>query len=360
MHSQVNGQRIVIFRPGQFGDTLVAFPVIEGLAQLYPGVPIIYCTNRYRKKVFVLGEEVLNLNPLVKGLATYYVDDPVRKNWSSLKQQLHPGRDDLLIYLPYPYVRPLQVLRDWLFFFSLGFRKFGALKPSWRWARQRPHLSELPRESERLAQSVQASGLAVQLPETCRVVKDEGWADQKWKEWGLGTRPVLAVCPGTKMQAKRWPLDRYLEVGKKWHARTGAALIIVGGPEEAESACTLVQGWPQYGFSACGASISQTAAVLARAVAYCGNDTGSMHLAGIMGVRCVAVFSARHRPRLWHPYGEHHLVLRSEVPCAFCGLETCPHDPPVCLDKITGAEVLAALEQVWEQPRAKASKGMKW
>ncbi len=343
------GQRLVIFRPGQFGDTLVAFPVIEGLAQLFPQVPIIYCTNRFRKKVFVLGEEVMRLNPIVKGLATYYVDDPVQAKWRSLKQQLHPGREDRLIYLPYADITPRQVMRDWLFFYSLGFRKFGAFGYTWRWARQRQKLSELPRESDRLVRSLQASGLAVQAPETCRVVKDDGWAEERWREWGLENRPVLAVCPGTKMQAKRWPLDRYLEVGKTWHRQTGAALMIVGGPEEARLARTLVQGWPGYGFSACGASIPQTAAVLARSRAYCGNDTGSMHLAAIMGVTCVAIFSARRRPRTWYPYGDHHLVLRSEVPCAFCVLETCPHDPSTCIDKITVADVLAALNQGWER-----------
>jgi ADP-heptose:LPS heptosyltransferase len=170
----------------------------------------------------------------------------------------------------------------------------------------------------------------------------------------MGNRPVLAVCPGTKMQAKRWPWDRCVEVGKQWHRQTGAALVIVGGPEEAEMARTMAQEWAGYGFSAGGADIPQTAAVLARATAYCGNDTGNMHLAAIMGVPCVAVFSARHRPRLWHPYGDHHRVLRSEVSCAPCGLETCPHDPSACLDQITVSEVLAALGQVWEQSQGKS------
>jgi ADP-heptose:LPS heptosyltransferase len=152
------------------------------------------------------------------------------------------------------------------------------------------------------------------------------------------------------MQSKRWPLERFLEVGQRWHNRTGAALVIVGGPEDAESAHSLIQEWPGYGFSACGAELSQTAAVLARAAAYCGNDTGNMHLAAIMGIPCVALFSARRRPRLWHPYGEHHVVLRHDLACASCEQESCFHDPSLCMDKISVPEVLAALEQIWSKP----------
>jgi len=358
MRSFESAQRIVIFRPGQFGDTLVAFPVIEGLRQLFPRVPIIYCTNRFRKRGFVLGEEVMRINPIVNSIATYYVEDPVRKKWQNLKQQLNPDKDDLLIYLPYPDVTPMQVIRDWFFFFSLGFRKPSAFRASLLWARQRQQLFPLPKESDRLAQSLQASGLPVKPPEACRVYRDDDWAAQRWREWGLANRPVMAVCPGTKMQSKRWPIDRYLKVGIEWHRRTGAGLVIVGGPEDMGLACTLVKGWAGYGFSACGASIPQTAAVLGRAVAYCGNDTGSMHLAAIMGLPCVAIFSSREPQRLWFPYGEKHVVLRHPVPCEKCRMETCCHDTPVCLGKTSVTDVLKALELVWNRPGYRVNKDL--
>lgn len=345
-------RRLVIFRPGQFGDTLVAFPVIEGLGRLFPAIPIIYCTNRLKAGNYVLGEDVARLSPFIDGVATYAVEDSVAAKWADLKKQLAPSREDLLVYLPYATATRFQISRDWLCFKSLGFRQLCGFRYVWRWAGQWPKLPVLPREAERLLNVVQDSGIPVQAPARCAVNQDDPWAEERWRQWGLSGRPVLALCPGSKMQAKRWPREGYVQVGREWHRQTGAALVIVGGPEEAELARSIVKEWPGYGFSACGATLSQTAAVLARARAYCGNDTGSMHLAALMGVPCVALFSLREPARLWFPFGDQHLVLQKEVPCAHCQVETCLTDPPLCLARITGPEVLAALEQVWPRRAA--------
>ena len=345
-----SGQRLIIFRPGQLGDTLVAFPSIEGLSQLFPDIPIVYCTNRFRTGNLVLGENVARLSPFVKQVVTYYVENGAMGRWLDLKRQIRVRRDDILIYLPYPAATRWQLLRDWLFFRALGFRKIIGFRFFWRWANSLPHMQPpLLRESHRLLAALNAAGLQVKAPAHCAVRKDEAWAHRQWRLWGLNGKKVLALCPGGKMQAKRWPVERFIAVGREWHRRTGAAIVVVGGPEEASTAAIIVQALGSYGFSACGASLSQTAAILARSRVYCGNDTGSMHLAAIMGVPCVALFSSREPQRLWFPHGDHHLVLSHEVPCSPCGLETCHQDPSACIAKITVTEVLAALEQIWEQ-----------
>jgi heptosyltransferase III len=348
MPSQANGQRIVIFRPGQFGDTLTAFPVIEGLASLFPERAIIYCTNRFRQGDFVLGEQVAQLSPWLAQVATYCVEDGARSRWRDLKGQLQVQRQDTLVYLPYAPATPMQVARDWLFFRTLGFRRMVGFPFFWRWARQWPRLiPPLPQETERLLAGLNASGLPVKAPSRCVIKADEAWGQRQWRLWGLAGRQVLAMCPGSKMQSKRWPLERFMAVGREWHRRTGSAVVVVGGPEEADMAETLVQEWDGYGFSACGASIPQTAAVLTRSRVYCGNDTGSMHLAALLGIPCVALFSSRDRPALWFPYGPGHVVLRRQVSCEYCRLENCFANPSPCLEKTSVNEVLEALERLW-------------
>jgi len=193
---------------------------------------------------------------------------------------------------------------------------------------------------------LRSAGILEEFSGRCSLKCDEDWAERKWDEWNLNGKKVLAVCPGSKMQSKRWPIERYIKVGYEWHKRTGMVLVVVGGPEEAEMANEIVNHWPGYGFSACGATLSQTAAVLLRTQAYCGNDTGSMHLAALLGIPCVAIFSAREPAKLWYPLGENHVILRKEVDCKHCNLENCNTTPPLCLDKISVEKVLNALTKV--------------
>lgn len=348
------GGRFIIFRQGQFGDTLVAFPVIDALHSLYPSTPVIYCSNIYtRGKKMIHASDVTQLSPYIKETVSYEFEDSFIKKYLKLRKRLKVTREDVLVYLPYSTVKRYQVIRDWFFFKLLNFRKLKCFKETWEWARaykstvkNKSKTGGLPKESERMLSFLRSAGIPAEFSGTCSLNYDGDWAEQKWHEWGLNGREVLAVCPGSKMQSKCWPLERYIEVGRKWHERTGMGLVVVGGPEEAPQAEEVISHWPGYGFSACGVTLAQTAAVLSRARGYCGNDTGSMHLAAIMGIPCVAVFSSREPAELWHPIGENHIVLRKDVECRHCNLQTCDKTPPLCLDWITVEEVLDALRFV--------------
>jgi ADP-heptose:LPS heptosyltransferase len=70
-----------------------------------------------------------------------------------------------------------------------------------------------------------------------------------------------------------------------------------------------------------------------------------MHLAGLMGKTCIALFSARDIPGKWMPLGTRHRLLRKYVPCAGCMLEICDKNN-LCLTSISVDEVLAAWRNV--------------
>jgi ADP-heptose:LPS heptosyltransferase len=91
--------------------------------------------------------------------------------------------------------------------------------------------------------------------------------------------------------------------------------------------------------------------MLERCALYVGNDTGTMHLAASVGTPCVAIFSARDNPGKWEPTGPGHIVLRHEVPCAGCMLETCVDNDLECLKAISVDEVLAAIGGRLERTR---------
>ena len=71
------------------------------------------------------------------------------------------------------------------------------------------------------------------------------------------------------------------------------------------------------------------------------NDTGTMHLAALLGVPVVAIFGST-EPRLTGPLGNGHIILRHHVECSPCFLRKCPIDFR-CMKAVTADEVARAV-----------------
>jgi ADP-heptose:LPS heptosyltransferase len=71
------------------------------------------------------------------------------------------------------------------------------------------------------------------------------------------------------------------------------------------------------------------------------NDTGTMHLAALLGVPVVAIFGST-EPQLTGPLGNGHIVLRHHVECSPCFLRECPIDFR-CMKAISAQETADAV-----------------
>ena len=74
------------------------------------------------------------------------------------------------------------------------------------------------------------------------------------------------------------------------------------------------------------------------------NDTGTMHLAALLGVSTVAIFGST-EPRLTGPLGDRHIVLRHHVECSPCFLRKCPIDFR-CMKAVSVQEVVDAVMSI--------------
>ena len=71
------------------------------------------------------------------------------------------------------------------------------------------------------------------------------------------------------------------------------------------------------------------------------NDTGTMHLAALLGIPVVAIFGST-EPRLTGPLGNGHIILRHHVECSPCFLRECPIDFR-CMKAVSAEEVVDAV-----------------
>ena len=171
--------------------------------------------------------------------------------------------------------------------------------------------------------------------------------DFRWK---------VAVCPGAEFgPAKRWFPERFAEVIQalslrqpcEWHlvgvqkdqpvgARIEGFLLNHSQPG-AEGGAIRLHNWMGK------TSLGELIGLLKGCDALLTNDTGTMHLAVMLGVPVVAVFGST-EPRATGPIGRMHRVLQHAVPCGPCFLRDCPRDF-ACMEKVTVQEVVEALQE---------------
>lgn len=346
MQKKLQYKRIVVFRPGQFGDTVVTFPALEYLREVYPNAEIVYVCNYFRSGKYVQGTDVAKLSACVDDIKSYYMEDSLLGKYKTLKNGLELSNEDLLIYLPYNIATYKQVLRDWIFFKFIGMKNHIGFLAAIKWDLYNRKQDLLPKESERILKTISAKNERLEIL-SCKIRFDSDCLNEQWGKWNLHGKQVMAMCAGTKMQCKRWPIEKYIEIGRWWLKNKNTEIVLIGGSEDAKEAQLILDHWEGKGFSASGYSLDQTAAILSGCNLYCGNDTGSMHLAAIQNIPCVALFSRREKPKVWHPYGEKNVVLDcGEIECQYCGLETCNSNPAPCMERITVENVRQAISKL--------------
>jgi heptosyltransferase-3 len=348
-------KRIVIYRAGRIGDSIVAIPAIQALRRAYPRASLALVTVR-RDDGGLWADDVFGEFGWFDTIVTYRPDTLRRpRAVLALLSDVRRLDADVVVHLGSEQNSWLRVQRDRAFFALAGITRFVGASPAtvtW-YGRLRKSDEERPYEVDRLLDLVRAAGVAAPAPvafdlpigEAARARVDALLATPGFESG----RPLVALCPGSAQPAKRWPIERYGEVGAQLIQRHGASLVVVGGPQEAAIAETLSTWWPKARWLNAAAERLTTlsmAELLRRCAIYVGNDTGPMHVAAAVGTRCVAVFGAQYPARCWHPYGEGHVVLRRRPPCRNCFLTECIEFQSRCITETSVDDVQAACDRV--------------
>ena len=171
-----------------------------------------------------------------------------------------------------------------------------------------------------------------------------------------GAPAKIGLCPGAEYgPAKRWLPERFAEVAKAVAGERAVQWILFGTAADAERGAVIATALG----GECQNRIGQTtldelASELRECALLLTNDTGTMHLATLIGVPVVAVFGST-EPRLTGPLGTGHDIIRHQVECSPCFLRECPIDFR-CMKAVSVEEVVAAVSAQldrWQMPRAR-------
>ncbi|MDA8430344.1 MAG: glycosyltransferase family 9 protein [Geobacteraceae bacterium] len=335
LHSYISvnrgcSQAILIYRIGKLGDTLIAMPAIQAIRNKFPDHRLLLLTEKHTNAAHHISSwDVLGPTGWFDAVVIYEVSSGLInkiKNFCKLFKQLRPlGIQH--VYNLSPDRSPFQRKRDRFYFKNiLRIPCYTDSKPFIPPAKNMDGtLPKLEAEWRRLLNLVQEArqecDYRLLIPQQFK-----GEAANKLDSHCIipGQR-IVAIAPGSKMPAKLWPIECFAQLGQHILEKyPDIALIVLGGKEDEDAGNTLCAGWGERAHNLAGQlSIYGSASLLEHCQLYVGNDTGTMHLAAMVGVPCVAIFSARDYPGKWEPFGRNHAILRHEAECSGCMLEVC-------------------------------------
>jgi lipopolysaccharide heptosyltransferase II len=166
---------------------------------------------------------------------------------------------------------------------------------------------------------------------------------------GLEHEPnIVALAPGAAHATKRWPLEH-------WHAlvaknlESGSAVVIVGGPDDADLGASLATHGRGRVLNAAGMlGLQGTGALLQRARVLVSGDTGVMHMATAVGTPVVSLFGPTVEAFGFFPYTRQASVLELPLPCRPCtaqGSSRCPLGHHRCMIDIQPSMVYEMLRR---------------
>lgn len=353
-----NIKRVLIYRLGSIGDTVVALPAIKLIARAFPNAERRVLTNFPVETKAAPVETILAGTGLVQGYIRYPLGTRRFSELYRLRSEIRAWRPDVVIYITAPRSW-LRTMRDILFFRSCGIsRVLGApLTPD----RYSPHqLDDVRRyesEAGRLARCIGTLGDARLLDPASwdlgLTIEETQMAGRALDSWP-GRGRFISASIGTKADTKDWGTENWRALfGRVSALDPHLGVLLVGASDEFAVGDQVLDTWRGPRLNMCGRMTPRaSAAAIERSVMFVGPDSGPMHLAAAVGVPCVAVFSARNKPGVWFPFGARNRIIYHQTDCFGCELITCKVHQKKCIRSIHVDEVLGAVvDTLSEQSR---------
>jgi len=352
--SEIGG--IVVYTVGILGDNVVLLPSLATLRQHFSTATITVIINCQHWNQDA-ADGILGDSPF-KDRIIILNDHPVRREGFHFvydKERFIDVPCDLFVNLsPFGNRGWLgAVLREMIFARFLGARHAVGFQMSTlsRGALFNPVQYRFVRnEPRRGAEVLRELNLKVLISDDLLPVSKEAHDTVIAKLATLGgkNKHFFVLNPGAKFRSKCWPAERFGLVASHLFEKFGATSVVTGNAAEVEIANQVVVSARGYAVSLAGKTTIPELIELLRLSSGCvTNDTGTMHLAALLEIPTVALFSTRHSPTHWLPQGKRIVSLFTLPTCRYCYDDDC--NEPKCLHAIGVDDVMEYLVRLIDE-----------
>lgn len=346
-------EKILIYRLGSLGDTVMALPCFHIVKNAFPQADITLLTNRPVMSKAAPLEAVLGKAYFFDRIIDYPVGARNPFILTGIIKQIRALNITTMVNLTAARSRK-SARRDKIFFKLAGIKKFigfPSLDEDFEVCTD-PETGLMEWEAKRLYRRIGNLGPKpfynnqywnLQLTDI-----EEDTAITIREQLPLANK-TLAISLGTKNQANDWGIDNWLVLLNRLSvALPDWNLVVLGANDEKQLADRCISEWGKNSLNLCGATSPRvSAALLSHTDLFIGHDSGPLHLAACAGTPSVGIFSARNLPGQWFPRGDKNKIIYNVPACAGCGLEVCITNKKVCILSITVEQVQQAVfEQI--------------
>ncbi len=299
-------RHIVILRPDRIGDMVLALPTVAAVQKACPQAKI----------TLVCSEKTLPIVKELKGIDVVAIPgDSYRelKQSKSILLSVKAGKPDLILTLEAKWA--MALLTWWLEApQSIGYDIHGM---GWVFSHavSYPYYRVKQHQIEVNLNLVRANGLeSLKAPNRVTLPINEN-AKNEIKLW-LEDHNILddyvLVHPGSRSAFTRWHPERYALVMDEIHRRWAKPIVILCGPGEEALIENVLSKTQSPIIVAKALTLNQTVALIAQALVFIGNATGTMHMASAVCRHVVAIIGGTHPhdcPERWGAWGEGHIVV---------------------------------------------------
>jgi lipopolysaccharide heptosyltransferase III len=347
-------KRIIIYRFGQLGDTIVIIPALRALRRYYANDELYYLNREVTGSGFVVPKDVIP-SGLIDQFWTYRLSSKIlQSGWELFKLlcKIRLKHIDTLVYLVPRSRSYRKIKRDKLFFRLAGIKNYIADEGFEYFNMEERPLPNVEHELDHYLRRLENDGIKVPTKTERKCELELKLEHQEWAEEFINNnipvgkrKKLVAVSPFSKSTSKVWPSKYFDELIAKLTDDYGLYPLIIGGSGDKDAAEKFIKCWG-IGLNCAGAStILQSAALIQRCRLFIGNDSGTMHIAAAVNTPCVIAFSAQDMPGRWYPYGIGHYVYRQHPSCEGCRLNECTENA-LCMRSISVKTMLDACGKI--------------
>ncbi len=343
-------ETVLVLQIGSLGDTVISLPCYREIARRHPAAERYLLTNYPIGSKMVQAEAILRPTGMIAGCIEYPMPLRSVRRMVELYRRIVALKPAVLYYL-IPEVRSTNLLRHFAFFKLCGIPRIEGLP----WSRDQRFSRELPpggmweSEARRLLRTlgVTAGPPADADRDLCLTEAERARAAALLDEW-QGAGSFVAISVGGKVPINNWGDENWRVVLERLsRRRPDLGMVFVGSADERPRNDALAASWQGPSLNTCGQlTPRETAAMIARASAFLGHDTGTLHLAAAVDTPVVGIFSARNEPGIWYSDRSRDVFFFNAVACTGCRhvqLAECPnnricmagHDPDAVVAAVT-------------------------
>ncbi|MBE9531202.1 MAG: glycosyltransferase family 9 protein [Proteobacteria bacterium] len=340
-------ERILVITTTAIGDTLLSTPALRALDEFYPRAQITALVG-------ASAYPVLKHNPRVVEMVRHpgRVDLAYLFKLPALLGSLRRARFDLAVVLHGndPDSVPLAFLSGAPFILGMVKTAFPNFLTWYRLPAVGEHIiwSKLNALS---ALGVERLETDAQHMEMTITAKEDDEAARILHERGL-RGDVAAIHPFGSKPTRSWDIKKAAELADRLVDELGLAIVILGGPKEAEASRRIAELMNNDALFTAGAvELRLSAAIIKKSSVVVSTDSGPMHIAEAFDIPLVAILGST-LATATGPLSEESIVLQHlevcDVPRA-CKQYKCDHIS--CMKAVGVEEVIGAVKRVYRVPQ---------